>query len=110
MSDYVPPPPPNQAVTNSPPNYLVFAILTTIFCCLPFGVVAIVFAAQVSSKMAAGDYQGALDSSNKAKTWCWVALIAGILAIVLSIVLSLVGLLPLFFMDSGWESQILTGV
>ena len=42
-----------------PPNYLVWAILTTIFCCLPFGIVSIVFAAQVNGKYAGGDYAGA---------------------------------------------------
>ena len=55
------------------PNHLVWAILS-IFCCQPFGIVAIIFAAQVNSKLAMGDYQGALDSSNKAKTWALVAL------------------------------------
>ena len=51
------------------PNYLVPAILTTVFCCLPFGIVSIVYAAQVNSKLAAGDVAGAMDSSQKAKTW-----------------------------------------
>src|SRR3990172_6476576 len=37
------------------PNYLVHAILCTLFCCLPLGIVAIVYAAQVNSKAAAGD-------------------------------------------------------
>ncbi len=31
------------------PNYLVFAILTTVFCCLPTGIPAIVYAAQVNA-------------------------------------------------------------
>jgi hypothetical protein len=53
------------------PNYLVWSILTTIFCCLPFGIVSIVYAAQVNGKLAAGDYAGALDASRKAKTWAW---------------------------------------
>ncbi len=55
------------------PNYLVQAILVTIFCCLPFGIVSIVFAAQVNGKVAAGDYAGATATSNKAKTWAWVS-------------------------------------
>ena len=41
---------------QSPPkNYLVESILVTIFCCMPFGVVGLVFAAQVNSKFEAGD-------------------------------------------------------
>ena len=48
------------------PNYLVQAILATLFCCLPFGIVWIVFAAQVNSRAAAGDVQGAQVASQKA--------------------------------------------
>ena len=66
-----------------PDNCLVWAILSTLCCCLPFGIVAIVYAAQVDGKYAAGDYQGAVDSANKAKTWCWVSFGIGIVASVL---------------------------
>jgi hypothetical protein len=52
-----------------PSNYLAWAILSTIFCCLPAGIVAIVFAAQVNGKWMAGDVQGALSSSRNAKIW-----------------------------------------
>ena len=69
------------------PNYLVWAILVTIFCFLPTGIVAIVFASQVDSKLAAGDRAGALDSSNKARMWVIISAVAGIaLGIVLAIV------------------------
>jgi len=68
------------------PNYLVWSILATIFCCLPFGIPAIVFASQVDSKLSAGDYEGALESSRKAKTWCWVAVGCGIAALVLYLI------------------------
>lgn len=82
----VPPPPPPQAQTSygpqSPqanvPNYLAPAILTTLFCCLPFGIVSIVYAAQVNGKLAAGDRPGALQSSQTAKTWAWISFGFGI--------------------------------
>jgi hypothetical protein len=54
------------------PNYLVQAILVTLCCCLPFGIVSIVYAAQVNSKVQGGDIQGAIDASGKAKMWCWI--------------------------------------
>jgi len=60
-------------------NHLVWAILATIFCCVPFGIVAIVYAAQVDGKVQAGDYEGARESSENAKTWCIVSTIAGLL-------------------------------
>jgi DNA-directed RNA polymerase subunit RPC12/RpoP len=65
------------------PNYLVQAILCTLFCCLPFGIVAIVFAAQVNGKLAAGDYQGAVSASGSARTWCWVSFWLGLIPIIL---------------------------
>ena len=59
-------------------NNMVWAILTTLFCCLPFGIVAIVKASQVNSKLAMGDYAGAVESSKQAKTWCIVSLVVGL--------------------------------
>ena len=70
--------PQGQSYPQRVPNYLVQAILVTIFCCLPFGVVSIVFAAQVNGKLDAGDYAGALETSKKAKTWAWVSFWLGL--------------------------------
>ncbi|GGA87414.1 hypothetical protein GCM10011521_27290 [Arenimonas soli] len=63
-------------------NNLVWAILVTLFCCLPGGIVAIVYAAQVDGKAAAGDYAGAQQSADNAKLWCWISLGVGLFAIV----------------------------
>lgn len=60
------------------PNYLAQAILVTIFCCLPFGIPAIVYAAQVNGKIAAGDYSGAAETSKKAKKWSWISFGVGL--------------------------------
>jgi hypothetical protein len=99
MSDYgTPPPPPPPApgydqgpvVSPPPPNYLVWAILSTIFCCLPFGVASIVFAAQVNGKWQAGDYAGAKDSSDKARRFAIWAAIAGVVVDVIYIIFVLV--------------------
>lgn len=53
---------------------LAFAICVTVLCCIPFGVVGIVFAAQINQKLAMGDYAGAADSARKAKMWSWIGL------------------------------------
>ena len=55
------------------PNYLAQSILVTLFCCVPFGIVSIVYSAQVNGKVQAGDIQGALNASQKAKMWGWIA-------------------------------------
>jgi hypothetical protein len=60
------------------PNYLVQAILVTICCCLPGGIVAIVYAAQVNGKLASGDYTGARVASDTAKMWCWISFGVGL--------------------------------
>ena len=60
------------------PNYLILSIFTTLCCCLPLGIVALVFSAQVNTKLAAGDVAGAQRASNSARTWSIIALVAGI--------------------------------
>jgi uncharacterized membrane protein YvbJ len=55
------------------PNYLVFAILSTVLCCLPAGIPAIVYAAQVNGKLQVGDIAGAQVASKNAKMWCWIS-------------------------------------
>jgi len=73
-----------------PPNYLVFAILSTLFCCQILRIVSIVFAAQVNSRWNSGDIQGALDASKNAKLWAWIAFGSGlIIAIAVSILAAL---------------------
>ncbi len=64
---HVPPPP--GGIQEYIPNHLVWAILTTLFCCLPLGIVSIVYASQVDGKRAAGDIQGAREASRKAGLW-----------------------------------------
>lgn len=84
---------PSQATTSNskpcPDNYLVYAILTTLFCCLPFGIAGIVKAAQVSTKYQAGDYEGAVQASADAKKWSQTALICGIMWSAICFIISL---------------------
>ena len=76
------------AYTQDVPNYLVPAILSTIFCCVPAGIVAIIYAAQVNSKKQAGDLGGAADASGKAQTWCWVSFGLGLIVIILNVIIA----------------------
>lgn len=75
-------PPPSSSPSPVPDNlqnYLAWAILATIFCCIPFGIVAIVYAAQVNVHLAAGNYEAALQASSTARNWCLAATITGLL-------------------------------
>ena len=63
------------------PNCLVQAILVTIFCYLPFGIVSIVYAAQVYGKLQAEDIVGARQASANARSWAWVSLGVGLASI-----------------------------
>jgi hypothetical protein len=87
---WMPPPPPIDAPANIP-NYLVPAILATLFCCLPVGVVSIVFATQVNNKVAAGDIQGAVAASKSAKLWLIVSVSLGLLLWVVVILANVLG-------------------
>lgn len=69
-----------------PNNNLVWAILSTICCCLPFGIVSIVKAASVDGKWQAGDAAGARKAADEARTWALIALGAGIATSVLYVV------------------------
>ena len=63
-------------------SYLLPAILCTLFCCLPFGIAGIVFAAQANSKAQKGDLNGASLAASRAKLMCILSFIIGLLAIV----------------------------
>ena len=89
---YTPPPParPAAASYGAPPpsgevikNYLVHSILL-LCCCFPFGVVGLIYAAQVNSKLAAGDVEGARAASSKARMFFWVGLGLGIVVAIMS--------------------------
>lgn len=71
-------PPPIQGAPIKVPNYLVHAILCTLCCCLPFGIVGIVYAAKVDGLANTGNTAAALEASGKAKMWCWIGLGVGL--------------------------------
>ena len=89
--------PPYGQMSSGPrpnvPNHLVKAILATCFCCLPLGIVAIVFAAQVNGKLDTGDYAGATSASEQANMYGNISIGLGVLPFVGMLVLMLIGLI-----------------
>ncbi|WP_019137285.1 CD225/dispanin family protein [Cellulomonas massiliensis] len=67
-----------QPAGPPPNNYLVWAILSTVLCCLPLGIASIVFSTQVNSKWQMGDVAGAQASADKAKKFAIWSAIAGV--------------------------------
>ena len=78
------------------PNYMWQSVVATVvgifFCCLlslPFGIVAIVFAAKVEGLRVSGDVLGAITASNAAKNW----MIASFVCSGIGLALQVLGLL-----------------
>jgi hypothetical protein len=70
-----PAPPLRQPVLAPPPNRLVPAILCTLFCFTPFGIIALIKASTVNRLWAQGRHQEAVRAAHSAKSWCVVAAI-----------------------------------
>jgi predicted secreted protein len=94
--NYPPPPPPSggaypppQGGGVQPNNNLVWAILTTLFCCLPLGIVSIVKSTQVSGLWAQGQYAEAQKAADDAKKWAMWSAIVGAVVIVIYLIIAL---------------------
>ncbi len=69
--------------TNTcPKTWMAESILVTIFCCLPFGIAGIVYAAKVSTLYATGKYEEAEAASKNAGKWTKIGFFVGIAVII----------------------------
>ncbi len=59
-----------QPSVQRPNSHLGMAILTTLCCCSPLGIIAIYKASKVSDYYYVKQYDSALLASNSAKRWC----------------------------------------
>lgn len=82
-----------NSFVNKPDSYLVWSILSTVLCCMPFGIAAIVYSTKVDSLWNSGDELGAQDASKKAKMWMLIAVGCGVLAYIIIVILSMLGAL-----------------
>ncbi|MCQ2974695.1 MAG: CD225/dispanin family protein [Bacteroidales bacterium] len=78
---------PNQEINNNgkkcPENYLALAIISTVLCCWPIGIAAIVNASKVNSAFSAGKYIDAEDYSEKAKKYSIASIILGFVGLII---------------------------
>lgn len=72
-----------------PPNYLVWTVLVTVMCCVPLGVISLIYSSQVKTKYNAGDIEGAKKASSKTELWLILAFVLGLIYQPFSVVMSL---------------------
>ena len=77
--------------------YLILAIISTICCCPPFGIVAIVFAAKINSATYAGNNEEARRAARNAKIWIIVAFVVGLLVELFSMAFGVIGSISEFY-------------
>jgi Interferon-induced transmembrane protein len=80
-------PQPGWPGQQEPDNYLVWAILCTVLCCLPLGIVSIVYSTKVSGLWSQGRYAEAQAASDSAKKWAIIGAIVGAVVGVISVIL-----------------------
>lgn len=70
----------DTTVEPMPQTYLPWNVLATICCCIPAGIIGIIFSAKVSKKYNEGDMAGARKAS-EAAAWClMIAIVLGLVS------------------------------
>lgn len=82
----IPPVPQSAPIKKCPENYMVFSILTTILCCLPAGIAAILYSSKVDKAWAQGNEEEAIKNSDQARLWCIISLVGGIIVFGISFI------------------------
>lgn len=83
----------NQSMGNPPDNNLVWAILCTVMCCMPLGIVAIIKATKVNTLWYQGDHEGARQAAADAKKYSiWGAVSVGIFLILYLVLMVIFGI------------------
>ena len=65
--------------TPKPNNNLALAIFTTVCCCLPAGIYAIIRAMKVNELYMMKQYDEAVLAANDAKKWSIIGIVAGVI-------------------------------
>ena len=82
---------PQGQAPQMPSSNLLWAILSLVFCCAPASIVAIVFAARVSSLYYSGQYEASARASRNAEIWIIVSIVLGVVMSTFSLPLTLLG-------------------
>lgn len=63
---------------RKPDNYLAWSILTTVLCCLPLGIIAIIKSSKVDTLWAEGLHDKAIQTAKEARKWIIISTISGV--------------------------------
>jgi uncharacterized membrane protein YvbJ len=80
-----------------PNSNMVLAILTTIFCCLPTGIYAIIQASKVDKLYMSGEYDEAIRVAGEAKKWSYIGIVLAVIGWIIYFV---------FFMGLGFLAAV----
>lgn len=81
MNDAAPLPLPQDDAPPEVPSHLAWAVLATLLCCFPTGVVAVVHAYRVDARLRAGDVAGARRASRNALVWAGISAAVAVVAV-----------------------------
>ena len=88
------PPPPTGAQATVPNNLvlaIIAAVVSFIMCCLPHGLISVIFATQVNKKAAAGDIAGAQQAAKNAKMWAIISIAVSIVWLIIGFAFGILG-------------------
>ncbi|KAA3625115.1 MAG: CD225/dispanin family protein [Flavobacterium sp.] len=82
----------NNPAGTPPDNNLVWAIICTVLCCLPLGIVAIIKSTKVKELWLQGDHAGAQKAADDAKKYSiWGMVVGGVVVILYIIFVVVLG-------------------
>lgn len=76
----------NQPNQPAPSNYMIWSVLTLLFCCLPFGIIALIYSSKVDGLWSTGRYEEAIQAANNAKKWNIISAVCGIVGTIIYII------------------------
>lgn len=81
--------------------YIVLSVLATLLCCLPFGIIGIVFSSRINFQQKNGNYESARESAKMAKIFLILSLVLGIIVGCASL-----GFLALYSVGDGLSDNV----
>ncbi|MDZ4746884.1 MAG: CD225/dispanin family protein [Saprospiraceae bacterium] len=81
----------NPVLLVPPKNWLIESILVTLFCCLPLGIVGLVYATKVDTLWNSGQREAAVKASQDAGKWVKIGAISGLVILFVYILVAILG-------------------